>query len=214
MTVLASIICLLEGYLLGSLNFSIILSRTFKGQDIRDHGSKNAGMTNILRTYGKKYAFLCGLGDFSKGLLAVLLARFLFSWMGASGFDPGYLAGIAAMAGHMFPLYFGFRGGKGVMTGLGVMIALDPVTFLLVLVFALPLLYKTRIVSLASITGAALYPVITLVTRLVTHRPALADTLFALLCGCVVLYMHRGNIDRLLHGTEYRFGEKPPESQK
>lgn len=214
MIVLAVILCLLEGYLVGSLNFSIILSRTFKGQDIRDHGSKNAGMTNILRTYGKKYAFLCGLGDFSKGLLAVLLARLIFHWMGVEGFDAGYLAGLAAMGGHMFPLYFGFRGGKGVMTGLGVMVALDPLTFLLVLIVALPLLYKTRIVSLSSITGAVLYPVFTLITRLISHRPVLADTLFALLCGCVVLYMHRGNIQRLLNGTEYRFGEKPPESKK
>ena len=107
----------------------------------------------------------------------------------------------------------GMSGGVGVMTGLGVIIALDPLTFLLVLVIALPLLFKTRIVSLASITGAALYPVITCVTRLMTRRPVLADTLFALVCGCIVLYMHRGNIQRLLHGTEYRFGEKPPESK-
>lgn len=211
MLILASALCLLEGYLLGSLSFSIILSKTFKGQDIRNFGSGNAGMTNILRTYGKKYAFLCGLGDFSKALVAVLLARFLFAWMGQDAFDPGYLAGIATMAGHLFPLYFGFRGGKGVMTGLGVMLALDPLTFVIVLAIALPLLFATRIVSLASITGAALYPIVTCVLRLVMGQPVLFDTFFAFLCGAVVIYMHRANIRRLLNGTEYRFGQKPTE---
>lgn len=211
MLILASALCLLEGYLLGSLSFSIILSKTFKGQDIRNFGSGNAGMTNILRTYGKKYAFLCGLGDFSKALVAVLLARLLFAWMGQDAFDPGYLAGIATMAGHLFPLYFGFRGGKGVLTGLGVMLALDPLTFVIVLAIALPLLFATRIVSLASITGAALYPIVTCVLRLVMSQPVLFDTFFAFLCGAVVIYMHRANIRRLLNGTEYRFGQKPTE---
>lgn len=209
--IVATAVCICAGYLLGSLNFSIILSKTFKGEDIRNYGSKNAGMTNILRTYGKKYAVMCGAGDFSKGLLAVLLGRLLFHALGIHPFDVGYAAGAAAMVGHLFPLYFGFRGGKGVMTGLGVIIALDPIAFAVVLALVLPLLFATRIVSLASVTGAALYPVVTLIVRLVLRRPVLADTAFALIFGCLVLYMHRANIKRLVSGTEYRFGGKKKE---
>jgi glycerol-3-phosphate acyltransferase PlsY len=201
-------LCLLEGYLLGSLSFSIIVSRVFKGDDIRNHGSKNAGMTNILRTYGKKYALLCGVGDFSKGLLAVLLGRLVFQLLGLTVFDAGYTAGMAALMGHLFPLYFGFRGGKGVLTGLGVMVALSPVTFVCVLAVALPLLYFTRIVSLASITGAALYPFFTVIVHRLQGRPALLDGIFAAICAVIILYMHRANIQRLRNGTEYRFGQK------
>ena len=207
-TVLGVALCLLEGYLLGSLSFSIIVSYAFKGEDIRNFGSKNAGMTNILRTYGKKYAFLCGAGDFCKGLLAVLLGRLIFLLLGLTAFDAGYPAGIAAMLGHLFPLYFGFKGGKGVLTGLGVMVTLSPVTFVCVLVVALPLLYFTRIVSLASITGAALYPFFTVIVHKLQNRPSLLDGIFAAVCGAIVLYMHRANIKRLLNGTEYRFGQK------
>lgn len=205
---LGTALCLLEGYLLGSVSFSIIVSRVFKGEDIRNFGSKNAGMTNILRTYGKKYALMCGAGDFCKGLLAVLIGRLIFSLMGLTLFDAGYPAGIAAMLGHLFPLYFGFKGGKGVLTGLGVMVSLSPVTFICVLAVALPLLYFTRIVSLASITGAILYPFFTVIVHKLQNRPALLDGVFAAVCGAIVLYMHRANIKRLLNGTEYRFGQK------
>ena len=165
-------------------------------------------MTNILRNYGKKYALMCGAGDFCKGLLAVLIGRLLFSLLGLTLFDAGYPAGIAAMLGHLFPLYFGFKGGKGVLTGLGVMVALSPVTFVCVLAVALPLLYFTRIVSLASITGAFLYPFFTVIVHKLQNRPALLDGVFAAVCGAIVLYMHRANIRRLLNGTEYRFGQK------
>lgn len=201
-------LCLLIGYLLGSLSFSIIVSKLFKGEDIRNYGSKNAGMTNILRTYGKRYALLCGIGDFSKGLAAVLIGRLIFHLLGITAFDAGYVAGFAAMLGHLFPLYFGFRGGKGVLTGLGVMLSLSPLTFLIVLIIALPLLFGTRIVSLASITGAICYPIITILVHSLQGRPVILDAVFAALCGVIVLYMHRANIQRLINGTEYRFGEK------
>lgn len=208
-TITAAVICLAEGYLLGSLSFSIIVSRLLRGEDIRNFGSNNAGMTNILRTYGKKYALLCGAGDFLKGLLAVLLGRLIFSLFGVGGFDPGYVAGAAAVVGHMFPLYFGFRGGKGVLTGLGVIVALSPITFLLVLLVAIPILYFSRIVSLASVIGAILYPFASYLVHRLRGQPVLLDTIFACVFGVVILYMHRANIKRLLAGTEYRFGQKP-----
>lgn len=206
--ILGSALCLVEGYLLGSLSFSIIVSKLVKGDDVRKYGSKNAGMTNVLRTYGKACALLCGIGDFSKGVLAVLLARLIFYGLGGAPFDPGYLAGAAALLGHLFPLYFGFRGGKGVLTGLGIILTLSPVTFLVIVVIELPLLYFTRIVSLSSVTGAVLYPIATFTVHYLQGRPLILDTVFAAVFGCVVLYMHRANIKRLLNGTEYRFGQK------
>lgn len=204
-------LCAAQGYLLGSLSFSIIVSKALKGQDIRNYGSKNAGMTNILRTYGKKYAVLCGVGDLAKGLAAVLLGRFLFSIFGIGLFDAGYIAGAAAVLGHMFPLYFGFRGGKGVLTGLGVVIALSPLTIAIILAVVLPILFFSKIVSLASVTGAALYPFATLAVHLlqgVRGAPLALDTAFAAVFGGVILFMHRANIQRLVNGTEYRFGQK------
>lgn len=211
---LGLLLCLIEGYLLGSLSFSVIVSKTLCGDDVRNHGSKNAGMTNVLRTYGKKYALLCGIGDFSKGLIAVLLGRLLFSLWDITLFDAGYAAGAAALLGHLFPLYFSFKGGKGVLTGLGVLLALSPVTFVIVLVLALPLLFVTRIVSLASITGSALYPLVTLIVHKWQGKPVLLDTIFAVAIAAVIIYMHRANIVRLLNGTEYRFGSKNKQEMK
>ncbi|PWM35283.1 MAG: acyl-phosphate glycerol 3-phosphate acyltransferase [Clostridiales bacterium] len=206
-TILASAICLVEGYLLGSLNFSIMVSRLFKGEDIRNYGSKNAGMTNILRTYGKKYAVMVGVGDFCKGVCAVFIGRLIFSLMGVTLFDAGYAAGAAALLGHLFPLYFGFKGGKGVLTGLGVVLTLSPLSFAIIVLLELPLLYFTRIVSLASVTGAILYPIVTCVVHILQRRPFILDTVFSVALAGVVLYMHRANIKRLLSGTEYRFGQ-------
>lgn len=207
----ASLICLVGGYLLGSVSFSIMVSKLFKGEDIRDFGSKNAGMTNILRTYGKKYALICGLGDFAKGFLAVVLGRLVFLGLAVSGFDPGYVAGAGVVLGHMFPLYFGFRGGKGVLTGMGVIVAISPITVLVVLAVALPLLYFTRIVSMASVVGALLYPVVSFFVHRLRSQPFVLDMIFALIFSSVILYMHRANIKRLISGTEYRFGQKPKE---
>lgn len=206
----ASLICAVEGYLLGSVSFSILISRLLKGEDIRHFGSKNAGMTNMLRTYGKKYALMCGIGDFSKGLLAVLLGRLVFMLFGLDSFDAGYISGALAIVGHMFPIFFGFHGGKGVLTGLGVLVALNPLVFLVVLVLVLPVLYFSRIVSLASVLGALFYPVATFCINAWWHRPMALEMSFALTLSVIVLYMHRQNIKRLLTGTEYRFPKRKP----
>ena len=107
-------------YLLGSINFAIIVSKIYAHDDVRKYGSKNAGMTNILRTYGKLPAFFTLLGDFFKGVLAVVIARTIFSAMGVDAFDAGYAAGFFALLGHLYPVFFGFKGGKGVLTSLGI----------------------------------------------------------------------------------------------
>ena len=196
-------------YLLGSCNFAIILSKTIKKDDVRRYGSGNAGMTNILRTYGKKTAFFTALGDFVKAVAAVLLARFLFAHGGFdTAYDAGYIAGLFVLLGHLYPLYFHFKGGKGVMTTLGVLLMVNPLVFLAICVIFVPLIFATRIVSLGSVLGAIAYPVFTFIIRTWQGRPALFETCCALLTGAIVLYVHRSNIKRLLNGTENRFEPK------
>ena len=208
--------CVLAGlvaYLLGSISFAVIVSRIYAHDDVRKYGSKNAGMTNILRTYGKLPAFFTLLGDFFKGVLAVLVGRWIFSLMGVTAFDAGYLAGFFALLGHLYPVFFGFKGGKGVLTSLGIILVVNPLVLLILLIIFLPVLFITRIVSLVSITGAMLYPFITLIVELCLRRPVLFDFLFAALFSVIVIYKHRENIKRLLNGTERRIGDKKPSQE-
>lgn len=198
----------LVGYLLGSINFAVVVSRLLDGDDIRNHGSGNAGMTNILRTYGKKQAALVCVGDFLKGMLAVMLARTLFGLMGITFMDGGYAGGFAALLGHLFPLYFGFRGGKGVLTSAGIILVLNPVVFLCLIPPMVALVFLIKIVSLVSILAAVVYPVLTYVVLTLQHRPAAFDTVFAALIAATIIFMHRENIKRLMNGTEHRFGQK------
>lgn len=212
-TIGATAITALIAYLLGSISFAIIVSKVYAHDDVRKYGSKNAGMTNILRTYGKLSAFFTLLGDFLKGVLAVVIGRWIFSTMGITAFDAGYVAGFFALLGHLYPVYFGFKGGKGVLTSLGIILVVNPLVFFILLIIFLPILFITKIVSLISITGALLYPVITLVVDLCLRKPALFDVLFAALFSVIVIYKHKDNIRRLLNGTEKRIGDKKPVTQ-
>lgn len=197
-------------YLLGSINFAVILSRSQHNDDVRNYGSGNAGMTNMLRTYGKWLATLTALGDFTKGLIAILISRYvIFPYFNVEFMDAGYIAGLFVLIGHIFPIFFQFRGGKGVMTSLGVMLALDPIVFIIVVIICVPLIFITRIVSVASISGAVIYPLMTFIVRKIQHRPAVYDTAFAGIIGVIVLFVHRENIKRLLKGTENKFERKP-----
>ena len=191
-------LCALAGYLLGSVNCSIILSRLRYRDDIRRHGSGNAGMTNTLRTYGKLPAVLVLLGDGAKGVLAAWLGGLLAGTAGA------YLAGLFAVVGHMFPLFFRFKGGKGVATAAGVILgSCQPVLLFLLLVFLL-VVGGSRYVSLGSVTVAALYPL-----AMLWYTRALGpEVLCALLMAALVIWAHRSNIKRLLSGTENKLGQK------
>jgi len=193
-------------YLLGSLNFAIIISRIF-GDDVRRHGSGSAGMTNILRTYGKGPAACTLAGDFLKTILAIFLARFLFAWVGITALDAGYYAGLFVLLGHLYPLYFGFKGGKGVVTSMAIMLCVNPLAFLIVAVIFIPFVFAVKIVSLASILGAIAFPLVTCIVRLIQGRDALLDTLCASVIGLIVIIKHRDNIKRLLNGTENKFGK-------
>lgn len=199
----------LIAYLLGSISFAVVVSRLMKHDDVRKYGSKNAGMTNVLRTYGKLPAFFTLLGDFCKGIVAVLIGRWLFSYFDITALiDGGYVAGFFALLGHLYPLFFHFKGGKGVLTSLGIMLVLNPIVFTILVVALLPMVFITKIVSLTSLTGAVLYPFVTLAVDLCQQKPLWMDFFLALLFSAIVIWKHRENIVRLRNGTEKRFGEK------
>jgi glycerol-3-phosphate acyltransferase PlsY len=198
--VIQLIISCIAGYLLGSANSSLIVGR-FYGVDVRRHGSGNAGTTNTLRTLGKKAALFVLLGDILKGILAFLAGYYITG--SAIG---GMAGGTAAVLGHVWPVYFGFKGGKGVLTSLAVLLMIDwPIALLLLGIFAVIVLL-TRYVSLGSIVGAALFPIVSLILGRSTET-----VLFSALIAVLIIIMHRTNLQRLLRGTESKLGSKKQE---
>lgn len=185
-------------YLFASIPFGLLVSKYFYGTDIRSKGSGNIGATNVLRTLGAFPAILVLILDMGKGITAVFLARYFL------GTDfSAVIAGLVAIIGHSCSCFLGFKGGKGVATGLGVILMLSPlVTCLTVMVFAL-IVGITRYVSLGSVLGALLLPLL----MIVFHQPK-PYLYFACLAAAFVIYRHRGNIQRLLHGTESKIGSK------
>lgn len=217
----ACLLTALSGYLLGSILFGVLISKVLYNDDVRGHGSGNAGMTNVLRTYGKLAAVLTTLGDVGKSVAAVRLGRLLFTALlgGQTALDPvcgAYLAAIFCMIGHSRPLFFGFKGGKGVLVGAGAALATEPLVCAVLLGIFLVEFAITRIVSLGSIIIAALYPVATLI-HLLAHGADAATVAFSTVCcaimAAMVIWLHRSNIERLKNGTEYRFGEKKNSSK-
>lgn len=205
---LFAVIVAVVAYLIGSVSFAVIVSRVGAQDDVRRHGSGNAGMTNILRSYGKKLAVFTALGDFGKGIVAVALGRMLFSLAEITAFDGGYIAGLFVILGHLFPIYFGFKGGKGVLTSLGVMLMLNWIVFIMLVVLLVPIVLTVKIVSFTVLIGYALLPLFTVLVNGIQGQPQWFDLFFTLLISGVGTWMHRENIKRLRSGTEYRFGQK------
>ena len=204
-----------EAYLLGSVDTGILVSKYLYHDDVRTHGSGAAGMTNMLRTFGKKAAALTAVGDVLKGVVAVCLGRWLFGHLPAdaavSPYLGVYLAAILAVVGHSKPIYFGFKGGKGVLVAAGAILAVQPVLLPVLALIFLVCLVPTGMVSLGSITMAAAYPVLTLVYSLMRGLPTrdvVVCTVGAAIMGGMVIWMHRSNIQRIRDGKEYRFGQK------
>ncbi len=189
-------IALVVGYLLGSIPFGLLLTRFAGSGDIRSVGSGNIGATNVLRTGRKGLAAGTLLGDMLKGAAAVLLMRYL------AGLNAGLVAGLGAVLGHVFPVWLGFKGGKGVATYIGVLIAVSWLVALMFGVIWAVVAGVTRYSSLSGLIASALTPVLLYIG--VGSKSAL---LFAVLT-VIVWIMHRGNIQRLLAGTEPKIGRK------
>lgn len=190
--ILGFILAAMLSYLLGSLNFGLIISQKKYHEDIRSYGSGNAGMTNMLRTYGKNAALFTLLGDASKTALAVLVVGRMCC--GAWG---AYVAGLFCIIGHVYPVFFGFRGGKGVVATAVLVFCLNPFIGLIEVMIFAALVAVTRYVSLGSILCMLIYPF--LQSRMVGND---MRVIFAMLIAAFVIFQHRSNILRLYHGTE------------
>ena len=204
---LGVLLCMIVPYLLGSLNFGLIISRRRYHDDVREHGSGNAGTTNMLRTYGKKAAALTLLGDMLKAAVAVGFGYLVFTTWGLVPDNGTYvmldcpgaaIAGLFVMLGHMFPIFYKFKGGKGVATSAVVVLMISPLTFLVCFVCFVVIVAGTKFVSLGSMIGMMIYPLI--LAAFSPHKGS------AILCACamagLVVFMHRENIKRLRDGKE------------
>jgi glycerol-3-phosphate acyltransferase PlsY len=187
------------GYLLGSLSFATLLFKAATGKDIRAEGSGNAGATNVLRSHGKGLALAVAALDIGKGALAVWLVRLVTA-------DPVYAAaaGFAAVVGHVFPLFYGFKGGKGVATAVGAFLALAPLATVVCVAVFVAIVALTRYVSLASIVSMCLLPP---VAGLLFHAP-LPVIAAAAAVAVLVVVKHTDNLKRLAAGTERKLGAK------
>ncbi len=201
-------------YLLGSIPFGLILVRVFRKEDIRTLGSGNIGATNVVRSGAKGLGAATFVLDAVKGYAAVYVAGLLMH--GSSHGVPALqnaeaLAGLIVVLGHMYPVWLGFKGGKGVATALGMAIALSPLAALLALAFFVAVFLLSRYVSLASIVAVVVFAVCsTLVFR--TPRTLFSEIVL-ILVPLLVIVKHRKNIARLRQGTEYRFGKAKPVAQ-
>lgn len=199
----AYILVILISYLIGSISFSVIFTKRIAGFDVREKGSKNAGSTNVLRTAGKGVAALTLVCDILKGVIAVLIAKGIGEIDGVEHVE--YLiqaAAIAVVVGHTFPIFFKFKGGKGVATSLGIILLINWQIGLICLVFGVLLIVLSRMVSLGSVSAAILLPVLTL---FITDNYVLAEgdyRVWGILLGIFVCWNHRTNIKRLLKGEE------------
>ncbi len=217
MLFLAILIAAALGYLFGSINSAIISVRLLRHEDVREFGSGNAGLTNTLRCFGKLCALFTLIGDLSKGVLAVLLSKLIANALTGGTADIfliGCIAGIFAILGHVFPLYYGFKGGKGVLVGVSIFLVLDWRMFLILIgIFAIVLLVS-KYVSLASIIATACCPVVTFILQMWCSGGIwqLSDILIhmGLQCGMAALIIgsHHENIERLKNGTERKIGKK------
>ena len=207
-------------YLIGSIPFSFLVARAFAGKDVRQEGSGNVGATNVARTAGKLAGILALAGDLAKGVLVIVIARWMVArpeWPFGAGPQPWQsremwiaLAGLVAVLGHMFPVWLRFHGGKGVATAAGVVLALDPRVFAAsIIVFAIVVLLS-RMVSLASILTAASIP---LLFRFVAHDSPYWRTVLSIGIALAVILKHHSNIARLARGTERRLGRKKEDDE-
>jgi len=195
----------------GGINFGIIISKYVFKKDVRGMGSGNAGATNMLRSFGKLSALAVFFGDMAKGAAVILLSRRLtVDKNGVCDWSVVLGAGLFVILGHIFPVYFRFRGGKGVATALGVLLAVEPLGALVLLALFIVIVAVTRYISLGSVASAALIPAVMYLTLFLRGEPALYKTAFGAAVAAILIFTHRQNIVRLKNRTENKisFGKK------
>ena len=211
-TIIYYLVMVLVGYLIGSIPFGLIAGKLVAKIDIRDYGSGKMGMTNVLRTSGLTAAIIVLLLDMGKGVVAVLIARLLFDVPGIE-----VAAALAVLFGHNWPVFIGFRGGRGTAPGWGGLLILSPFAGIVATVVGLSLVGATRYVSLGSITAAALGSIVLIILGLTGPRlgdiPLISDvpldyTWYGVIGGTLIVVRHKDNIERLLKGTERKIGQR------
>ena len=202
-----SLLATLIAYLVGSLSFAVIVSRAMGLSDPRTYGSGNPGATNVLRSGSKPAAIVTLLLDAAKGWLPVMLVKWFGpAWDLSEGTQA--LAGLAAFLGHLYPVFFAFKGGKGVATAVGVLLAFQPLLALATLLTFAIIVFFSRYVSLASMVAAVFAPAYDLIGDGVAWTASGAKTLALIAMGLLLIWRHRENIQRLLAGTESKLGQK------
>ena len=205
------IIIAIIAYAIGSINFSVLISKKMAGFDVREKGSGNAGTTNMLRSVGKKAAVITLLCDILKGVVSIGIA--LIAGNIVKNVDKAVLvqiAGILVVVGHTFPIFFEFKGGKGVATSLGVIMMINWKIGLICLVFALVIMAFSRMVSMGSVGAAILFPVLTLFinTNFIVEASGMKYFIFSVILAVMVIFNHRANIKRIANGTENKLSFK------
>ena len=205
------IIIAIIAYAIGSINFSVLISKKMAGFDVREKGSGNAGTTNMLRSVGKKAAAITLLCDILKGVISILIALLVGNI--AKNVDKAVLvqiAGILVVVGHTFPIFFEFKGGKGVATSLGVIMMINWQIGLICLVFAIAIMAFSKMVSMGSVGAAILFPILTLFinTNFIVQESGMKYFVFSVILAAMVIFNHRANIKRIANGTENKLSFK------
>jgi len=209
-------------YLLCGINSAIIVTKIKSGQDIRELGSGNAGLTNTLRTQGKAAALLVLIGDILKGVLSILAVHFIFklildvdtyytlgTWTWVN-----YFAGVFGAIGHIYPIYYGFKGGKGILVTFAAMLAINWIAGVIPFIIFVIVVAISRYVSLGSIIAAAVYPFTVLILSLMQNDwSSWINFGLSAVIGIMLIFMHRANIKRLLNHTEKKLGQKSEENE-
>lgn len=198
------LVWMIASYLLGSINFSILISKLAFHDDIRKYGSQNAGSTNMNRVYGTKMGVFTLIGDMGKAIVSVLIAKVLL------GNNAAAICGLCCMLGHCFPIYYRFKGGKGVATAGGVILALEPISGLLTLLIFVIVTVGMRFVSLGSMMAGFFYPILLTNIYRILHQsaPTALMSISAVAMATLLIARHHGNIKRLLAGTESKLSFK------
>jgi acyl phosphate:glycerol-3-phosphate acyltransferase len=207
---LTAVIIIILSYLLGSISFGVLIGKIWKGMDVRNYGSKSAGFTNVHRVIGTVPAIIVLVLDIAKGMIAVLVvAHINLGPVRMNPIDLEAIAGALAIVGHVFPVYFGFRGGKGIATGLGVLWSIIPLEVSLALMLFLIIVLFTRYISLGSLS-ASFFILLALTFEKFYLKTEVTTLLFIMIVflTAFIFYNHRSNIKRLLNGTESKFGRK------
>lgn len=214
-----AVIVMVSSYLLGSINSAIIISKVIYRDDVRRHGSGNPGLTNMLRTFGGKAAGLTLFGDMAKTALSVFIAGVLFGFNYVGGISTGdgfcYVAGLFSVLGHVFPIYYRFKGGKGVLSTATFALILTPIPFLILLLLFVIIVFFSKYVSLGSVSVAVLYPVVVrgyfalMFSAAPKQMPGLC-ALSVIILAILIVWCHRGNLQRISNRTERKisFGSK------